>query len=65
MLWLFKQLQGPETEQLAAASKLEDGLNFYQTTNPNVAKLFAIEDIAKRPALVFLKKEVEKVVHYG
>jgi len=30
-----------------------------------VAKLFNIEDNAKRPALVMIKKEPEKVVHYG
>lgn len=65
MLCMSKQLQGPETDQLAAASKLEDDLNFYQTTNPNVAKLFNVEDTVKRPALVLLKKEEEKVVHYG
>lgn len=65
VLGFLESLAGPETEQLAAASKLEDGINFYQTTNPNVAKLFSIEDIAKRPALVFLKKEAEKVVHFA
>lgn len=65
MLRVSKQLQGPETEQLAAASKLEDDLNFYQTANPNVAKLFNIDETAKRPALVLLKKEEEKVMHYG
>ncbi|CAN4119338.1 unnamed protein product [Withania somnifera] len=64
VLGFLDSLVGPDTEQLAAASKLEDDLNFYQTTNPNVAKLFHIEDIAKRPALVLLKKEEEKVVHY-
>ncbi|KAM3399097.1 protein disulfide isomerase-like 1-4 [Capsicum galapagoense] len=64
VLGFLESLVGPETEQLASASKLEDDVNFYQTTNPNVAKLFHIEDVSKRPALVLLKKEEEKVVHY-
>ncbi|KAJ8543930.1 hypothetical protein K7X08_025548 [Anisodus acutangulus] len=64
VLGFVDSLVGPETEQLAAASKLEDDLNFYQTTNPNVTKLFHIEESAKRPALVLLKKEEEKMVHY-
>lgn len=64
VLGFLESLVGPETDQLAAASKLEDDLNFYQTTNPNVAKLFNVEDTVKRPALVLLKKEEEKVVHY-
>ncbi|KAF3627295.1 hypothetical protein FXO37_29916 [Capsicum annuum] len=49
VLGLLESLVGPETEQLAAASKLEDDLSFYQTTDPNVAKLFHIEDIYKHP----------------
>ncbi|PHT59541.1 Protein disulfide isomerase-like 1-4 [Capsicum baccatum] len=50
VLGFLESLVGPETEQLATASKLEDDLNFYQTTNPNVAKLFHIEDISKHSA---------------
>ncbi|KAK3018801.1 hypothetical protein RJ639_005039 [Escallonia herrerae] len=56
--------QGPESEELAAASKLEDDINFYQTVNPNLAKLFHVEPNVKRPALVLLKNEAEKVSHY-
>lgn len=58
-------LQGPESEELAAASVLEDDVNFYQTVNPSVAKLFNLEDNVKLPTLVLLKKEAEKVSHYG
>lgn len=58
-------MQGPESEELAAASRLEDDVNFYQTVNPNVAKLFNLDTTVKLPALVLLKKEAEKVSHFG
>ncbi|KAH0749986.1 hypothetical protein KY290_029218 [Solanum tuberosum] len=64
VLAYLDSLVGSATDQLSAVSKLEIDVNFYQTTNPNVAKLFNIEDNAKRPALVMIKKEPEKVVHY-
>ncbi|XP_004241272.1 protein disulfide isomerase-like 1-4 [Solanum lycopersicum] len=64
VLAYLDSLVGSVTKQLAAVSKLENDVNFYQTTDPNVAKLFNIEENAKRPALVMLKKEPEKVVHY-
>lgn len=60
--WLW---QGPDSEEFSAASKLDDDVNFYQTANPNVAKLFNIAADAKRPAVVLLKKEAEKVTHFG
>jgi protein disulfide-isomerase A1 len=58
-------MQGPESEELAAASKLEDDVNFYQTVNPDVAKIFHVDPEAKRPALVLLKKEDEKLSYFG
>jgi hypothetical protein len=58
-------MQGPESEELAAASRLEDDINFYQTVNPDVAKLFHVDPNAKRPALILLKKEEEKLNHFG
>ncbi|KAH0659658.1 hypothetical protein KY289_028406 [Solanum tuberosum] len=64
VLAYLDSLVGSATDQLSAVSKLEIDVNFYQTTNPNVAKLFNIEDNATRPALVMIKKEPEKVVHY-
>lgn len=58
-------MQGPDSEELAAASKLEDDVNFYQTVNPDVAKLFHVDPEVKRPALVLLKKEDEKLSYFG
>ncbi|KAL0322389.1 UNVERIFIED_CONTAM: protein disulfide isomerase-like 1-4 [Sesamum calycinum] len=62
--WLKKKI-GPESEELAGASKLEDDVSFYQTTNPDVAKLFQIDPNAKRPILVMLKREPEKLNQFG
>ena len=64
-LYFLQYLQGPESQELAAASRLEDDVNFYQTASPEVAKLFHIDQQAKRPALVLLKKEAEKLSHFG
>ncbi|KAI3705464.1 hypothetical protein L1987_75702 [Smallanthus sonchifolius] len=57
-------LVGTESEELVAASRLDDDVNFYQTVDPNVAKLFHINPDVKHPALVLLKKDAEKVTHY-
>ncbi|QHO37515.1 Protein disulfide isomerase [Arachis hypogaea] len=40
VLAFLTTLVGSESEELAAASKLEDNVNFYQTVVPDVAKLF-------------------------
>ncbi|CAI9761515.1 unnamed protein product [Fraxinus pennsylvanica] len=64
VLGFLDSLAGHESEELAAASKLDDDVNFYQTANPNVAKMFHMDPNVKRPALVLLKKEAEKVTHY-
>uniref|UniRef100_A0A6N2L718 Protein disulfide-isomerase n=1 Tax=Salix viminalis TaxID=40686 RepID=A0A6N2L718_SALVM len=61
VLGFLNSLVGPESEELAAASRLEDEVNFYQTVNPDVAKLFHLDPQVKRPALVMLKKEAEKL----
>lgn len=50
---------------LADASRLEDDVNFYQTTNPDVAKIFHLDSNVKRPALVMVKKEAEKISYFG
>ncbi|KAJ0704954.1 putative protein disulfide-isomerase [Helianthus annuus] len=60
-----ENLAGPDSEELAAASKQEDEVSFYQTSNADVAKLFHINPQGKRPALVLLKNEDEKVSHFG
>ncbi|KNA13611.1 hypothetical protein SOVF_115100 [Spinacia oleracea] len=54
-------LTGPESEEVDAAAKQEDDLNFYQTSNPQVAQVFQIDSNAKRPVLVLLKKEFQKL----
>ncbi|CAK9136130.1 unnamed protein product [Ilex paraguariensis] len=64
VLGFLNNLVGPESEELAAASKLEDDVSFYQTAAPEVAKLFHIDPQVKRPALVMLKKEAEKINHF-
>ncbi|KAF8039820.1 hypothetical protein BT93_B2129 [Corymbia citriodora subsp. variegata] len=61
VLGYLNHLKGPESEELAAASRIEDDVNFYQTVSPDVAKLFHIDPEVKRPALVILKKEAEKL----
>ncbi|XP_023522947.1 protein disulfide isomerase-like 1-4 isoform X3 [Cucurbita pepo subsp. pepo] len=60
----LNSLVGSESDELAAASRLEDDVNFYQTVNPEVAKLFHIEASAKRPAFVLIKKETEKLSRF-
>ncbi|KAJ0771698.1 putative protein disulfide-isomerase [Helianthus annuus] len=64
VLAFLDSLAGTESEELVAASRLDDDVNFYQTVDPNVAKLFHINPDVKRPALVLLKKEAEKVTHH-
>ncbi|GJN18732.1 hypothetical protein PR202_gb05926 [Eleusine coracana subsp. coracana] len=65
VLAFLDTLSGSHSDQLAAASRLEDNVNFYQTSSPDVAKLFHIDPAAKRPSLVLLKKEEEKLTFYG
>ncbi|WVZ16852.1 hypothetical protein V8G54_009834 [Vigna mungo] len=57
VLGFLNSLVGAESDELTAASKLEDGVNFYQTMVPEVAKVFHIDAGVKRPALILLKKE--------
>ncbi|QCE09334.1 protein disulfide isomerase-like 1-4 [Vigna unguiculata] len=64
VLGFLNSLVGPESEELAAASRLEDDVNFYQTVNSDVAKLFHIDPDVKRPALILVKKEEEKLSHF-
>ncbi|KAI4385497.1 hypothetical protein MLD38_003516 [Melastoma candidum] len=64
VLGYLNHLMGPESEELAAASRSEDDVNFYQTVNPDVAKLFHLDPEVKRPALVLLKKEAEKLSRF-
>ncbi|KFK27591.1 hypothetical protein AALP_AA8G403600 [Arabis alpina] len=64
VLGYLNALVGAEHDQLAAASKVEDDVNFYQTVNPDVAKMFHIDPEIKRPALVLVKREEEKISHF-
>ncbi|KAL7228691.1 hypothetical protein ACSBR2_007404 [Camellia fascicularis] len=64
VLGFLDSLVGPQSEELSAASRLEEDVSFYQTSSPEVAKLFHIDPQAKRPALVLLKKEIEKISHF-
>ncbi|WCJ41028.1 Protein disulfide isomerase-like 1-4 [Euphorbia peplus] len=61
VLGYLNSLVGPESEELAAASRIEDDVNFYQTVNPDVAELFHLDPKVKRPALVMIKKEADKL----
>ncbi|XP_059666073.1 protein disulfide isomerase-like 1-4 isoform X2 [Cornus florida] len=65
VLGFLDALVGPESKELAAASVLEDDVNFYQTASPDVAKLFHINPHSKRPTLVLVKKEAEKISHFN
>ncbi|XP_012834487.1 PREDICTED: protein disulfide isomerase-like 1-3 [Erythranthe guttata] len=65
VLAYLESLVGQESEELSAASTLEDEVSFYQTTIPDVAKLFHIDPLVKRPSLVILKKEAEKLTRFG
>ncbi|KAL6199932.1 hypothetical protein ACLB2K_029714 [Fragaria x ananassa] len=60
----LNSLVGLESDELSAASRLEDDVNFYQTVDLKVAKLFHIDSDIKRPALVLIKKEDEKLSHF-
>lgn len=64
VLAFLNSLMGPESDELAAASRIQDDVNFYQTINPEVAKLFHLEPNPKRPSLVLLKKVPEKVTTF-
>ncbi|KAL5199425.1 hypothetical protein ABZP36_020628 [Zizania latifolia] len=66
VLAVLDSLSGAHSNEIAAASRLEDAVNFYQTSDPDVAKLFHIDPAANRPSLVLLKKEdEEKLTFYG
>ncbi|OAY38003.1 protein disulfide isomerase-like 1-4 [Manihot esculenta] len=64
VLGYLNSLVGPESEELASASRLEDDVNFYQTVDPDVAKVFHLDPKVKRPALVLIKKEAEKLSYF-
>ncbi|KAL1552756.1 protein disulfide-isomerase [Salvia divinorum] len=65
VLAYLESLVGSDSEEFSGASKIEDDVNFYQTTSPEVAKLFQIDPQAKRPSVVMIKKDEEKFNQFG
>nr|CAB3445189.1 unnamed protein product [Digitaria exilis]CAB3448465.1 unnamed protein product [Digitaria exilis]CAB3503199.1 unnamed protein product [Digitaria exilis] len=64
VLAFLDSLSGAHSDELAAASRLEDSISFYQTSSPDVARLFHIDPAANRPSIVLLKKEEEKLTFF-
>ncbi|XP_065871403.1 protein disulfide isomerase-like 1-3 isoform X2 [Euphorbia lathyris] len=64
VLGFLHSLQGEESEVLAAVAKQNTDVNFYQTANAEVAKLFHIEPQIKCPALVILEIESGNHTHF-
>ncbi|KAJ0020534.1 hypothetical protein Pint_32176 [Pistacia integerrima] len=64
VLGYLNSLVDLESEVFAAASRLQDDVNFYQTVDPAVAELFHLDPKVKRPALVMVKKEAEKISYF-
>uniref|UniRef100_A0A6N2LQE9 protein disulfide-isomerase n=2 Tax=Salix viminalis TaxID=40686 RepID=A0A6N2LQE9_SALVM len=58
-------LEGSDTKELDAASKLHADISFYKTDNADVARLFRIDPQIKPPALVMLKWEAANRIHVG
>ncbi|CAM6112232.1 unnamed protein product [Calypogeia fissa] len=58
---LLSSLEGPEVEEFTSAAKQEDDVQFYVTNSAEVAKVLNIPSDIKRPAVVLLKKQAEKV----
>ncbi|MCL7029753.1 hypothetical protein MKW94_012487 [Papaver nudicaule] len=57
-------LEGSDSKKLCSVAELEYDVNFYQTDCSDVAEVFSM-DPGKRPALVMLKREVERLNHFG
>lgn len=51
---------GVYSDEFANASKLESDVKFYETSSPDVAKLFNIDPAAGNKALIFLNKTAEQ-----
>nr|TKS17792.1 hypothetical protein D5086_0000011630 [Populus alba] len=58
-------LEGSDTKELTAASRLHADINFYQTDYVDVARLFRIDPQIKPPALVILKWEAANRSYVG
>ncbi|WCJ19329.1 Protein disulfide isomerase-like 1-4 [Euphorbia peplus] len=64
VLGFLHSLQGEESEVLAAVANQNTDVNFYQTVNADVAKLFHIEPQIKSPALIMLERETGTHTHF-
>lgn len=58
-----ESVEGADAEEFIAVARLEDGVEFYMTADEKIAKKFGLTK--KAPALVVLKKQNEKVAHFG
>ncbi|KAH7547907.1 hypothetical protein JRO89_XS14G0035700 [Xanthoceras sorbifolium] len=54
VLGFLDSLEDSDSEELAAASKLQSDVVFYRTASADVAQLFFIDPQIKRPALIFM-----------
>lgn len=52
-------LQGIEVDEMTSVARQEDGVEFYMTSDENVAAMFGLDKEAK-PALVLLKNVPDK-----
>lgn len=57
--------QGPDSEELAAASKLHTDVIFYQAISADVAKAFQFEQEIESPALILREKESQHLSHFS
>lgn len=59
----LESVEGADADELIAAARLEDGVEFHMTADEQTAKKFGLDK--KAPALVLLKKQNEKVATFG
>ncbi|KAL5733484.1 hypothetical protein ACOSQ2_033176 [Xanthoceras sorbifolium] len=52
---VLDSLEGSDSEEFAAASKLQSDINFYRTASADVAELFHIVPQVQRPALILMR----------
>ncbi|KAF2318539.1 hypothetical protein GH714_008757 [Hevea brasiliensis] len=63
ILGLLDSLEGKDSEELSAVSKLHIDVSFYQTANVDAANLFYQK--IKRPTLVLVKREGLTPIYFG
>ncbi|KAK3232418.1 hypothetical protein Dsin_004299 [Dipteronia sinensis] len=54
VLGVLDSLEGSDSEELVAASRLQTDINFYRTASANIAELFLVVPQVKRPALILM-----------